>query len=264
MALKGWLAARSVADGIRRAGGPKKLKGAPPDNSNAKRLARILVALLRTRLVELQGDPGGWVPLQSLMATVAIRRMSAQPPTLDEIRAAIVASQGRLDLQTTGGTDEYRIRAVQGHTGGTALASLGQALGSHEAWMLHATSLANVPSIWRQRLLPHGAPVQPGHTPRQDLYFGLGTDPRARFPNPRTHPCSKLTDGRNIMVWINWGAEDPSQSHNLMRVTETVPSSLGPQCRGDTSTSQFCSHPTPWRWWLRRRHSKRTKHALSS
>ena len=58
-ALKGWLAARSVADGIRRVGGPKKRKGLPPDNSNHKRLARILVALLRTRIVELQGDPGG-------------------------------------------------------------------------------------------------------------------------------------------------------------------------------------------------------------
>ena len=132
-----------------------------------------------------------------------------------------MASQGRLDLQTTGGTEEYRTRAIQGHTGGTTVASLGQALGSHEAWMLHATSLANVPSIWSQGLLPHGAPVQPGHTPRQDLYVGLGTDPRARFPNPRTHPCSKLTDGRNIMFWINWGAEDPSQSQKLMRVTDT-------------------------------------------
>ena len=138
--------------------------------------------------------------MQTLIATVGSRRLSSKPPTLGEIRAAVEASKGRLDLQTTGGKEEYRIRAVQGHMGGTGLASLGQALGCNEAWMLHATSLANVPSIWRQGLLPHGAPVQPGHAPRQDLYFGLGTDPRARFPNPRTHLCCKLTDGRNVMI----------------------------------------------------------------
>ena len=149
-ALKGLLAARSVADGIRRVGGPKKRKGVPPDSTNAKRLARILVALLRTRLIELQGGAGGWAPLQTLIATVGSRRMVSKPPALDGIRAAVVASQGRLDLQTTGRPEEYRIRAVQGHTGGTELASLGQALGSHEAWMLHATSLANLPSIWKQ------------------------------------------------------------------------------------------------------------------
>ena len=159
--------------------------------------------------------------MQTLIATVGSRRMVSKPPTLDDIRAAVVASQGRLDLQTTGRPEEYRIRAVQGHTEGTELASLGQALGSHEAWMLHATALANFPSIWRHGLHPYGAPVQPGHAPRQDLYFGLGTDPRARFSNPRTHPCSKLTDGRNVMVWIIWGVEDPSHPHHLMRVTDT-------------------------------------------
>ena len=51
------------------------------------------------------------------------------------------------------------MRACQGHTGGTTLASLGQPLGSHEPWMVHATFLANVPSIWKKGLIPHGAPV---------------------------------------------------------------------------------------------------------
>ena len=204
-ALKGWLAVRSVADGVRRVGGHRKRKGVPPDNSDPKRLAKILVALLRTRVVELHGDPGGWVPLQAVQDTVAARRTGAQPPTLDEVRAAIVASEGRLELQTTGGTEEYRMRACQGHTGGTTLASLGQPLGSHEPWLVHAIFLANDPSIWKNGLIPHGAPVSAGHTPRQDLYLGMGADPRAKFPNPRTHPCSKLTEGRNIMFWVNGG-----------------------------------------------------------
>ena len=58
-AVKGWLAARSVADGVWRVRRPKKRKGAPPDNTNTKKLARILVALLPRRLLELQGDAGG-------------------------------------------------------------------------------------------------------------------------------------------------------------------------------------------------------------
>ena len=57
-AVKAWLAARAVADGIRRVGRPKKRKGVPPDNTNSKQLARILVALLRHRLDELQGSAG--------------------------------------------------------------------------------------------------------------------------------------------------------------------------------------------------------------
>ena len=116
-ALKGCLAARSVADGVRRVGGHRKRKGVPPDNSDLKRLAKIIVALLCARVVELHGDPGGWVPLQVVQDTVAARRTGAQPPTLDEVRAAIVASEGGLELQTTGGTEEYRMRACQGHTG---------------------------------------------------------------------------------------------------------------------------------------------------
>ena len=221
-ALKGWLAARSVADGIRRVGGQEKRKGGPPDNTNAKQLARILVALLRHRLVELQGNTGGWASLQTLIAKVGSRRLTSKPPTLDEVRAAVVASDGRPTLQTTGEEEEYQIRSVQGHTGDTELASLGQALGCIEAWMLHATSLANLPSIWRQGLLPHGAPAQRGQAPRQDLYFRLGTDPRAMFPNPRTHPCNKLIDNRNVMIWTNWGPDDPSHAQNLMTsVTET-------------------------------------------
>ena len=172
-ALKGWLAARSVADGIRRVGGPRKRKGVPPDNSDSKRLAKILIALLRTRVVELHGDPSGWVPLQAVQDTAAARRTAAQPPTLDEFRAAIVASESKLELQTTGGTKEYRMRACQGHTGGTTLASLGQPLGSHAPWMVHAIFLANVPSIWRKRLTyparsarPRRAHPPPGSLPR--------------------------------------------------------------------------------------------------
>ena len=148
-ALKGWLAAGSVADGVRRVGGPKKRKGAPPDhakrrgvppdNSDLYRLAKILVAILRTRVVELHGDTGGWVPLQAVQDTVAACRIGAAPPKLGEVQAAIVASEGRLELRSTGGTEEYQLWACQGHTGGTALASLGQPLGTHEPWMLHAT-----------------------------------------------------------------------------------------------------------------------------
>ena len=133
----------------------------------------------------------------------------------------MAASEGRPTLQTIGEEEEYRIRSNQGHTGDTELASLGQALGCIEAWMLHATSLSLLPSIWKQGLLPHGAPTQRGRAPRQDLYFGLGTDPRARFPNLRTHPCSKLTNGRNVMIWISWGPGDPAGAQTLMRVTET-------------------------------------------
>ena len=106
-AVKGWLAARSVADGTWRVGGPKKRKGVRPDNTNAKQLARILVALLRHRLVELQGDAGGWALLQTLIATVGSRRLTAKPPTLDRVRAAVAASEGRLTLQTTGVEEEY-------------------------------------------------------------------------------------------------------------------------------------------------------------
>ena len=87
--------------------------------------------------------------------------------------------------------------------------------------MVHATFLANVPSIWKNGLIPHGAPVSAGHTPRQDLYLGMRADPRAKFPNPRTHLCSKLTEGRNIMFWVNWGAEGPTRAQRLMRVTDT-------------------------------------------
>ena len=87
--------------------------------------------------------------------------------------------------------------------------------------MLHATFLKHFKSIWTMGLIPHGAPVPAGRTPRQDLYFGMGTDPRVLFPNPRTHPCSKLTEGRNVMLWINWGADGPTQEQALMRVTDT-------------------------------------------
>ena len=219
-ALKGWLAARSMAEGIRRVGGPKKRKGVPPDdNSDPNQLSRILVSLLRTRVVELQGNPGGWVPLQTVIGTVASRRTGASPPTLDEIRAAIVASENRLDLQTTGDSGEYLIRACMGYTGGTSLAYLGQALASHEPWMLHATFLKHVPAIWSQGLAPRGAPVRRGHSPRQHLYLGLGSDPGARFPNPRTHPCSKLTEGRNVLFWINWGGVGEAEARRRMRVT---------------------------------------------
>ena len=157
-----------------------------PDNSDPNQLSRILVSLLRTRVVELQGNPGGRVPLQTVIDTAATRRKGASPPTLDEIRAAIVASENRLDLQTTGDSGEYLIRAGMGHTGGTSLACLGQALASHEPWVLHATFLERVPAIWNQGLTPHGAPVRRGHSPRQDLYLGLGSDPRAGFPNSPT------------------------------------------------------------------------------
>ena len=145
--MKGWLAARSVADGIRRVGGPKKRTRVPPDNTNAKQLARILVALLRHRLVELQGDAGGWALLQTLIATVGSRRLTARHPTLDEVRAAVAASEGPLTLQTIGEEEEYRIRFNQRHTGDTELASLGHALGCIEAWMLHATTLKHLPPI---------------------------------------------------------------------------------------------------------------------
>lgn len=100
--------------------------------------------------------------------------MVSKLPTLDEIRAAVVASQGRLDLQTTGRPEEHQIRAVQGHTGGTELALLGQAFGSHEAWMLHATSLANLPSIWKQGLHPHGALFSPAMLPAKICTSGWG------------------------------------------------------------------------------------------
>ena len=72
-ALKGWMAARSVADGVRRVGGPRKRKGAPPDNAprrgipadsaDAYRLSKIMVAILCTKVVEMHGDDGGWVSL---------------------------------------------------------------------------------------------------------------------------------------------------------------------------------------------------------
>ena len=154
-AVKGWLAARAVADGIRRVGGPKKRKGVPPDNANARQLTHILVALLRHRLTELQADSGGWALLPRVVATVGGRRLTATPPTLDEIKAAIEASEGRLALQMIGEEDEYRIRPNLGHTGDTELASLGQALGCIEPWMLHATTLALLPCIWEQGWLPH-------------------------------------------------------------------------------------------------------------
>ena len=133
-AVKGWLAARSVADGVRRVGGPRKRKGGPPDNAKRRgvppdnadpyRLAKILVAILRTRVVEMHGDTGGWVLLRAVQDTVAARRIGALPPTLEEVQAAIVASEGRLELRTTEGTEEHQLRACQGHTGGTTLASL--------------------------------------------------------------------------------------------------------------------------------------------
>ena len=80
--------------------------------------------------------------------------------------------------------------------------------------MLHATFLQYLKPIWSKGLIPHGAPVPAGRTPRQDLYLGLGSDPRVRFPNPRTHPCSKLTEGRNVMLWINWGAVGQPESRH--------------------------------------------------
>ena len=86
--------------------------------------------------------------------------------------------------------------------------------------MLHATFLQYLKPM-KRGLIPHGAPVPAGRTPRQDLYLGLGSDPRGQFPNPRKHPCSKLTDGRNVMLWINWGAVGRPGKQSLMRVTGT-------------------------------------------
>ena len=60
-------------------------RGVPPDNADPKQLAKILVAILRTRVVELHGDTGGWVLLQAVQDTVAARRTGALPPTLDEV-----------------------------------------------------------------------------------------------------------------------------------------------------------------------------------
>ena len=105
--------------------------------------------------------------------TVAARRTGALPPTLAEVQAALGASEGRLELRSVEGIGEYQVRACQGHTGGTSLASLGQALGSHEPWMLHATFLKHLKSIWTRGLIPHGASVPAGRTPRQDLYLGM-------------------------------------------------------------------------------------------
>ena len=89
-ALKGWLAARAIADGVRRVGGPRKRTGAPPsdasrrgipaDNADPYRLSKILVAILRTKVVQLRGDDGGWVSLQSVQDTVAARRIGASLP----------------------------------------------------------------------------------------------------------------------------------------------------------------------------------------
>ena len=247
-ALKGWLAARSVADGIRRVGGPKKRKGVPPDNTNAKRLARILVALLRTRLVELQGDPGGWVPLQALHSDGGSRRRRLNLPRSTKLGRLWWLARAGWTYRRRAGRRSTGFGQSKGTRGAPSSPRWARPLGSHEAWMLHATSLANVPSIWKQGLLPHGAPVSARPAPRQDLYFGMGTDPRARFPNPRTHPCSKLTDGRNVMFWINWGAEDPSQAQNLMRVTETgAIITRTPVPRRHLYLAVLFS-PTPWRW----------------
>ena len=170
----GWLAARSIADGVRRVGGPRKRKGAPPDNAKRRgvppdnsdpyRLSKILVAILRTRVVELHGDTGGWVLLQAVQDTVAARRIGALPPTLDEVQAAIVRSEGRLELRPMGGTEEYQLRACQGHTGGTTLASLGQPLGTQT---LDAT-----------RDLSKARPV----------YLERGTDPARRTRSRGAHP----------------------------------------------------------------------------
>ena len=131
--------------------------------------------------------------------TVAARRLGALPPTFAEVQAVLGASEGRLELRSVEGIGEYQIRACQGHTGGTSLASLGQPLASHEPWMLHTTFLKHFKSIG---LIPHGALVPAGRTPRQDLYLGMGTDPRARFPSvqqadgrPECHALDQLGSG---------------------------------------------------------------------
>ena len=135
-ALKGWLAARSVADGVRRVGGPRKRKGAPPDNAQRKgvppdnsdpyRLSKILVAILRARVVELHGDTGGWVLLQAVQDTVAARRIGALPPMLDEVQAAIGASEGRLELRSMAGVP---VAGLPGAYGGRHLSMVGPATG---------------------------------------------------------------------------------------------------------------------------------------
>ena len=111
---------------------------------------------------------------------------------------------------------------AHGEPGSTTLASLGQPLGSHEPWMVHATYLSSERSVHLRKWTDPArcTRLRRAH-PRQDLYLGMGADPRAKFPNPRAHPCSKLTEGRNIMFWVNWGAEGSTRAQKLIRVADT-------------------------------------------
>ena len=120
LAVKGWLIARAVADGVRRVGGPrkKKYKGAPPDNDDAFRLAKIAVSLLRHALNNgLPADSGGWVRLTDLSAVIGQRTAISVDPNRAQFDAAIEASCGRLEVGA-GADGEPLIRAILKDTRG--------------------------------------------------------------------------------------------------------------------------------------------------
>ena len=80
--------------------------------------------------------------------------------------------------------------------------------------MVHATPF----TFLKQGLQPQRVGKASRQNVRLDLYLGQGTDPRAGAPNPRCHPCSKISSTRNVMIWVYWGADGTRESQALLRV----------------------------------------------
>ena len=109
---------------------------------------------------------------------------------IDEIEAAVEASEGRLVLEQTP-DGWYRIRSIQGHTGNTVLADLGPPLGTFESWMLHATRFSFLASIWANGLRPHGA-----GTAGCVIFAKTSTWDWARIPAPASPTLARIPAAR--------------------------------------------------------------------